>query len=100
MFSELRNVENIQFDNFDTSKVTDMSYMFSYAGKMATTWTVGDLSNWDTSNVTNMYYMFYNVSYRANYHLDLSSWNIDKVKTWPDFNNGVESKITPPIWKR
>ena len=37
MFSELRNVENIQFDNFDTSKVTDMSYMFSYAGKMATT---------------------------------------------------------------
>lgn len=44
--------------------------------------------------------MFYNVRYRANYHLDLSSWNIDKVKTWPDFNNGVESKITPPIWKR
>lgn len=57
---------------FDTSQVTDMSYMFSdYQG------TSLDLSGLDTSNVTNMTYMFSNCSNITS--LDLSSLNVDNV---------------------
>merc|ERR1740130_2262618 len=38
---------------WDTSKVTDMQYMFLYAAAFN-----GDISAWDTSQVTDMQYMF------------------------------------------
>ena len=45
-------------DHFDTSKVTDMSYMFYGTGFYSTVFTL-DLGNkFDTSNVTNMYSIF------------------------------------------
>ena len=57
---------------FDTSQVTDMSYMlYQYKG------TSLDLSGLDTSNVTNMTYMFSNCSNITS--LDLSSLNVDNV---------------------
>ena len=49
---KLMQINNIEYLN--TSKVTDMSYMFYNCGV-----TTLDLSGFDTSNVTNMSYMFY-----------------------------------------
>ena len=31
----------------------------------ANAWSVGDISNWNTSKVTDMGYMFYNAGYKA-----------------------------------
>ena len=42
--------------NWDTSKVTDMSNMFSYAGRNVTTWnSIGTLKVYAT-NISNMFY--------------------------------------------
>ena len=51
--SNLRIVEGIE--NWDTSKVTNMSYMFHACNNLTSL----DVSNFNTSNVTNMEGMFY-----------------------------------------
>ena len=91
---------SISFDNFDTSKVTDMNSMFQNCDGLTSL----DLSNFDTSNVDNMSSMFSecfsldtitglenlntskvtDMSYMFNYcgalnSLDLSNWNTSKV---------------------
>ena len=45
---------NQAIGNWDTSSVTDMSFMFSSSDAFNQ-----NISAWDTSNVTNMTYMFY-----------------------------------------
>lgn len=71
---------NLDLSNWNTSSVTNMSEMFEFAGYSATTWSIGDISNWDTSNVTNMSYMFGLTCYNAtSCNLNLSSWNTSKV---------------------
>lgn len=45
---------SLDVSHFNTSNVTNMSYMFYTAQRVAKL----DLSNWDASNVTNMGYMF------------------------------------------
>lgn len=76
------NLESIE-GNLDTSRVTDMSLMFS--GSEATSL---DISNWDTSNVTNMSLMFANSYNLSNWQvetkkfvdtLNLSNWNTSNV---------------------
>ena len=53
--------------------------MFSSAGYNAPSFTL-NLSSWDTSNVTNMSYMFQNAGYNASsFTLNLSSWNTSSV---------------------
>ena len=42
------------FNDIDTSKITDMSYLFYYIDKFN-----GDISNWEVSNVIDMSFMFY-----------------------------------------
>ena len=61
----------LDLSNFDTSNVIDMSYMFYLSD--ATTF---DLSNFDTSNVTNMSYMFYGSQATT---LDLSNFDTSNV---------------------
>ena len=56
MFSDNRNLENIDVSGFNTSKVTDMTGMFARCMKIKEL----DLSNFNTTNVTNMYSMFHN----------------------------------------
>jgi surface protein len=63
------NITNVP--TWDTSQVTDMSYMFSEASDFN-----GDISNWKTSQVTNMYAMFNNAS---SFNQDLDSWNTSQV---------------------
>ena len=59
--------------NFDTSKITDMSWMFDNC----LIFTTLDLSNFDTSNVTNMSYMFSKCQSLTS--LDLSNFDTSKV---------------------
>ena len=74
MFRGFKNLIQINFnDNFNTSKVTNMSYMFSYCSSLTNL----DLSSFNTSNVTNMDGMFDDCSSLTN--LDLSSFNTSKV---------------------
>ena len=74
IFNNFKNLVQINFNNnFNTSKVTTMYYMFSSCSSL----TDLDLSGFNTSNVTNMEYMFQSCSSLTS--LDLSSFNTSKV---------------------
>ena len=60
-FSNFALTSNFNVTKLNTSKVTNMRYMFNDAGRSATTLSIGDLSSWNTSKVTDMSYMFYDI---------------------------------------
>ena len=66
------NIRDIDLSNFDTSRVTDMHYMFWNMHSLTSL----NLSNFDTSNVTNMSAMFYNMNLTS---LNLSNFDTSKV---------------------
>lgn len=70
MFSNCNKLKTIDLSNFNTENVTDMSYMFSNCNKLQTI----DLSNFNTSKVTDMSYMF-------NYCEELSPLNLSNFDT-------------------
>lgn len=59
-------------EEWNTSEVTDMSYLFE-----ANIVFNEDISEWDTSSVTNMQYMFKNASA---FNQPLNKWNTSSVK--------------------
>lgn len=59
--------------NWDTSKVTDMNHMFSYA-----LWFDHPMTSWNTSNVTDMSFMF---SHADGFGRNLNHFNTSKVVT-------------------
>ena len=73
MFFNMPNLTTLNLSNFDTSKVTNMSYMFQDVSKLTTL----NLSNFDTSKVTNMNSMFAGMSNLAT--LNLSNFDTSKV---------------------
>jgi surface protein len=79
-FYNCYNLTDFDSTNLDTSNVTDMSYMFYYAGSDATTFAL-DLSSWNTCNVIDMKGMFEYSGYGAtNWILKgLSNWKTDSV---------------------
>ena len=62
------NIYDLNF--IDTSKITDMSWLFGCIGCNF------DISNWDVSNVTNMTAIFY---YCEFFDCDLSNWDVSNV---------------------
>ena len=62
---------NGDFNDIDTSLITDMSYLF-YKNKTFN----GDISSWDTSNVTDMHWMF---AYTESFNQSIGRWNTSKV---------------------
>ena len=74
MFSECGGkLTTIDFDNVDTSNVTDMSYMFS-----GTVWitTLKNIKKINTSNVTDMSYMFQSSIIKS---IDLHTFDLSNV---------------------
>ena len=72
---KIRNILKLDLSSFDTSKVTNMGYMFYNISNPATL----DLSNFDTSQVTDMGSMFARVSSLMT--LDLSSFDTSQVRS-------------------
>ena len=80
---ECLNSKNYNLNCIDTSKITDMSYLFKdillpYTDKIY-------FNKWDVSNVKDMSYMFANCYY---INPDLSSWNVSNVE---DMNRMFEN---------
>ena len=73
LFFYLSSVKEIVFDNFDTSKVTDMTGMFGDCSSLTSL----DVSKFDTSQVTNMRWMFFRCSRLTS--LDLSKFDTSQV---------------------
>ena len=73
MFSECRQLINLNLSNFNTAKVYDMTGMFYCCSSLKTL----DVSSFNTENVESMYDMFYGCSQLA--ELNLSKFNTSKV---------------------
>ncbi|MBO7597013.1 MAG: BspA family leucine-rich repeat surface protein, partial [Bacteroidales bacterium] len=69
-FSSLTTITNIQ--NFDASKVTDMSQMFSGCSSLES---IDDFP-FNTTNFTDMSYMFYNCTSLKNINLNFNTENV------------------------
>lgn len=78
---------NQPLDSWDTSSVTDMSFMFSGA-----TFFNQPLDSWDTSNVVDMRDMFNNA---INFNQNLMAWRdkLNKVKDMSSMFEGAKSLI-------
>ena len=85
MFERLTNTISIDFGKgFDTSNVTDMSYMF-YGGYKLTSL---DLTSWDTSKVTSFMNMFSGCTNLKQILVSRDKWVIrDDCNTTNMFNN-------------
>ena len=59
------------FNDIDTSKITDMLELFDGMNEFN-----GDISNWDVSNVTDMAFMFYDCE---SFNRPLANWNVSNV---------------------
>ena len=75
----------LDISHFDTSKVTDMSYMFysCQASKL-------DVSHFDTSSATNMHYMFCDCQAKE---LDVSHFDISNVKDFSYMFEGYKGIV-------
>ncbi|EKZ0165330.1 BspA family leucine-rich repeat surface protein [Enterococcus faecalis] len=75
LFSGYYKAKKMSFNNFDTSRVTNMLGMFEFCQELIDI----DLSGFDTSKVTNMRNMFWN-SLRYATKLDVSNFNTSQVE--------------------
>jgi surface protein len=69
MFNEAKNIPDIS--GWDVRSVTDMKGMFEDANTFNR-----DISGWNTSNVTDMSYMFFNV---PSFNQPIGKWNVRSV---------------------
>ena len=88
MFNGLSGVTSIDLNGIDTSKATDMAYMFSECKELKSL----DLSNWDTGNVTYMFRMFWD-DYELSTITFGSNFNTSNVTSMDDMFNGC-NKLT------
>ena len=69
-------LHGVKTDGFNTSNVTDMSYMFSMYNYFGDQSNSPDFSTFDTSKVTNMEHMFDGSNF---YHIDVSTFDTSNV---------------------
>ena len=85
LFREMKSITSLDMSHFDTSKVKNMSAMFY---KMVNVTNL-DVSHFDTSNVTNMYGMFCNMANVTN--LDVSHFDTSNVTNMSSMFDGMSS---------
>jgi surface protein len=76
---------------WDTSKVTNMSYVFAIA-HMFNNGEDSSIGSWNTSQVTNMNNMFYNAIV---FNQNLSGWNVALTLTRPSLTRYNFDDATP-----
>lgn len=85
--TKIRNCPLVWCDvsNLDTSKFTDMSYMFYYCTSISNI----DVSRWNVGNVTSMQCMFYGCTSLKS--LNIEGWNTSSVSNMTNLFNGCNS---------
>ena len=80
------------FNDIDTSEITDMSYLFRNLEDFN-----GDIFNWDVSKVTNMSSMFSMFYWCKSFNQDISNWDVSNVKYKANmfYNCAIEEKYKP-----
>ena len=79
-FHWMYDCESFELSKLDTSKVTDMSYMFGWAGFNTNNFHINGLSQFDVSNVKNLSYTFaYTGRDSKHFVIDLTNWNVSNV---------------------
>ncbi len=78
---ELRKLilnEDIELEDIDTCRITDMSHLFepTMRGGDQARFFYDGIEKWDVSNVTDMSFMF---CYASNFNRDISHWDVSKV---------------------
>lgn len=81
-----RQGTDVDLNFIDTSKITDMSYLFINLGRRNL-----KIDKWNTSNVTNMRCMF---CCAFNFNSDLSKWNVLNVKNMHYMFHGATKFIS------
>ena len=74
---------------WNTSNITDMSYMFSWCKSLASS-SLLDISKWNTSNVTDMSYMFNGCESLSSLP-NISKWNTSNVTNMSYMFSGCKS---------
>ncbi|EOA07442.1 Hypothetical protein, predicted lipoprotein, DUF285 family [Mycoplasma yeatsii 13926] len=87
MFANNKNEYIKGLENWNTSNVTNMKYMFYGAHNFNQ-----PLNNWNTSNVTDMKYMFYE---SHNFNQPLNNWNTSNVTDMGWMFSGAKSFNQP-----
>ena len=85
LFAGLESLKSIEFQNFDTSHITSMYFMFYNCSSLSSL----DLSNFDTSYVTDMSCMFEGCSSLSS--LDVSNFDTSKVTDMSSMFEGCSS---------
>lgn len=68
---------NCDLNFIDTSRITEMTFLFARSEFENLHLFNGDISKWDTSNVTTMYGLFWNSEFNG----DISKWDTGNVRT-------------------
>ena len=85
---KIKNILELDLSKFDTSRVTNMSYMFNGMRNLTTL----NLSNFNTSNVTNMGGMFFNMTNLTAFNF--SNFDTSKVTDMGSMFYGMSSLTT------
>ena len=82
--------DNADLNDIDTSKITDMSFLFTFGRKTFN----GNISQWDVSKVKDMKWMFVDSSFNG----DISQWDVSNVKDMYWMFKGCPLQKHPPKW--
>ena len=93
MFKHASSLKNLDVSKWNTGNVTDMSEMFNEASSLTNL----DVSKWNTGNVTDMNTMFGSASHLTS--LDVSKWNTSKVTDMSYMFNGASSLTSLDVSK-
>ena len=95
MFAETYDLTSLDVSYFDTSNVSNMSHMFSDMSSLTTL----DVSHFDTSNVTNMSSMFYNDRQLVSITYGPKFIHANNAYVWNMFESCPANRPTDPSWE-